>query len=602
MGSSLALAVLVVILAVKFSWFLGGWRLVPRGGDDVTEQQKRSRLFYNCHFWTGENREQELAAAPGFDAMLSSSGGEILKLGRYSEIREEDHLEEVDLGGKFCIPGLVDAHAHMILGGSFLKYLDLGGVTSKEEFTRAVKQRAEQLKPNEWLFGHGWDENTFLKEGEAGGRLLPSQAWINEVTPDNPVCLTRADGHMVLVNDVALDLASLSSRSKDLVGGIIERDPQSGELTGILKDSAINVVRKMQPELTREQKKAAIRGAIDYALSNGVTTVSDMGTPLFSQSLPLCMEDLYLYHSMAQANELAIRIYACVPLDGTEDLLAFIKREGWHHSSQMLFWGCVKEFYDGSLGSETALMHEPYTKASGEEGADNTGLRIHQDGQKLDRAVRRAESSNLTVIMHAIGDRAVDEAVSMLGGGSQHTAAKRSHSSKKKRHRIEHVQHISGDSTLAALGKGAIISVVNPIHLLYDANVMLEKLGRERSGAKRSYPFRSMLLSNLTMAFGSDWPLVAPLEPLSSVFAATERIPNGWAEAFVPEEVISRREALAAVTSSAALASSADHLTGKLSQGLKADFVVLDQDPLKSKDKPTVLRTYVNGECKFRRM
>ena len=548
--------------------------------------------------------------------LTSSETGDILKMGRYSEIRERlDHLqvEEVDLGGKFCVPGLVDAHAHMILGGSFLKYLDLGGVTSKEGFILAVKQRAEQLKPNEWLFGHGWDENNWSgEEGEdRDRRLLPSQTWINEVTPRNPVSLTRADGHMVLVNDVALRVANISSQSEDPVGGIIERLEQPDgkqTLTGILKDSAIQMVRKVQPELTKEQKKAAIRDAMDYAVKNGVTSVHDMGTPLFSQSLRLCMEDLYLYHTMAQENELDIRIYACVPLDGASDLEAFIEREGWHHASQMLRWGCVKEFYDGSLGSETALMHEPYldltaaaaaAAAGGEEeksaSAQNTGLRVHQDSKKLAQAVRKAKRANMQIIMHAIGDLAVDEAVDILGGHHNAVADTR-----PKRHRIEHAQHISGPGALAALKREDIIPVVNPIHLLYDANVMLEKLGRERSGRGRSYPFRSMLLSNLSVAFGSDWPLVAPLEPLRSVFAATERIPHGWEERFVPEEVITREEALAAVTSRASLASSTEHLTGKLKAGLKADFVVLDQDPLTCKEKPTVLRTYVNGKCKFK--
>jgi len=313
--------------------------------------------------------------------------------------------------------------------------------------------------------------------------------------------------------------------------------------------------------------------------------IHDMGVPLFSQSLDLCMQDLFqVYLEMANDQELKIRIYACVPLEGSEDLRAFIEREGRHHPSQMLFWGCVKEFYDGSLGSETALMHQPY-----EGSNDNAGIRIHER-EVLAPKVAKAQSDGMHVIMHAIGDRAVDEGAEVLLGKKG-----------RGRHRLEHVQHISGQDTLEVLKQGQILAVVNPLHLLDDANMMLEKLGRERSGKSRSYAYKSMVVSNVTVAFGSDWPLVAPLEPLGSILAATERVPTGKTEAFVPEEALSREEALVAATRSASFASFTENINGRLLRGLKADFVVLDRDLFTSKDKPTVLRTYINGEMMYKK-
>lgn len=489
-------------------------------------------------------------------------------------------VEEVDLGGKYCIPGLVDAHAHLILGGSFLSYLDLSQASSSEEFVALVVEAASRLKPDEWLFGFGWDENKWVQ----GGKMLPKAEWINRHTGENPVCLTRADGHLALVNDRALRLAQISSQTEDPEGGEIERDAESGEPTGILKDAAITLVRRVQPVLSKQERMDAISKAMDYGLSNGVTMVHDMGVPLFSQSLDLCMSDLLdVYFSMAEGSEMKFRVYACVPLDGAEELQDFIKRRGWSHPSQMLSWGCVKEFYDGSLGSETALMHEPYTSGK-------NGIRIHQR-EALEKKVAKANGFGMQVIMHAIGDLAVDEASAVLteDGGAR----------SKRRQRLEHVQHVSNlKSTFELMKNGGIFAVVNPLHLLDDAKMMLDKLGVERSA--KSYAFKSMLLSNVSIAFGSDWPLVAPLDPLGSIMAATDRVPYEHLESFVPEEAISREEALIAATRLASMASFTESLTGTLDAGMKADFVVLDRDILTCKEKPVVLRTFVNGQSKFK--
>jgi len=169
-----------------------------------------------------------------------------------------------------------------------------------------------------------------------------------------------------------------------------------------------------------------------------------------------------------------------------------------------------------------------------------------------------------------------------------------------QRHRLEHVQHVKGKETLERLASANIVASVNPLHLLDDADMMLEKLGEMRSGAGRSYAFKSMLESNVSVVFGSDWPLVAPLDPLGGILAATDRVPPGHkGKAFVSEERITREQALAAVTGAASHASFTENLAGSLSEGARADFVVLDRDILTCTQRPSVLRVYINGKAVF---
>ena len=513
--------------------------------------------------------------------MLTNADGDIVRIGSEDQLRAEvrDNAKYTDLRGHYCLPGLIDAHAHMIMGGISLGYLDLGDVASREDFVRSVGAAARGLEPGDWLVGFNYDERKF-----ADGAGQPRADWIDGVTPNNPVFLSRSDGHTALVNGRALDLARITETIADPPGGEIERD--GGEPTGILRDAAITLVKSLQPRLRKEERKDAIKAAVEYALSNGVTSVHDMGTPIFSQSLEDCMTDLTeVWYELAEEEELKIRVMACVPLAGEEGLHAFVTDQGTrHHHSQMLHWGCVKEFYDGSLGSETALMHEPYL------GTQSTGLRIHET-KDLEERVARANSNRHQIIVHAIGDRAVDEAAAILKKGAPALGAH----DRPRRHRLEHVQHVAGQGTLRSLLDDDITVVANPLHIADDVPAMEEKLGRERGGKGRSYPFRSMSDVGLRPSFGSDWPLVAPLDPLGSIMAATTE------RAHAPEEALTREEGLLAVTARPAEAAFMEDLVGQLKPGMKADFVVLDRDVTTSKERPKVLRTFVNGNLVYKK-
>ena len=511
--------------------------------------------------------------------------GVILDVGDAEAVRSRwsggpDSVEERSLEGNFVLPGLIDAHAHVIMGGSFLKMLDLSGATTREEFVGMVASAGASKQPGEWIVGYGFDERKL-----AGG-AMPGRDWIDGVTAQNPVLISRADGHTALANSLALSLAGIGAGTPDTQGGEIARGP-GNEPTGILKDAAITLARRAMPPQTMQQKEEAVMAAASFALSNGVTTVGDMGTPIFSLPKEECwseFEDVLL--RMADSGALGVRVKTCVPLDLWAELADFVaRRPETHHPGLRLFWGTVKEFYDGSLGSETALMTDPYL---GSEG--NVGLRIHEDREALASRIGAAKRAGLQVAMHAIGDLAVDETISLLsglesgGGGGGGGGGDR----------IEHAQHTSGLQALDRMASLGAHAVVNPLHIADDVGAMLEKLGEERAGVGRSYAFRSMVEAGVAVSFGSDWPLVAPLDPLASVVAATS------GRKHVPPERLTRQEAIAAVTWRAAEALNVSDFVGRLDRGMRADFVVVDADLLDpGAEKPVVLKTFLDGECVY---
>ncbi|QDZ19518.1 amidohydrolase [Chloropicon primus] len=535
------------------------------GGGGPEARDHPARFFFNFTLNTGK-------AVVRKGAIVSNALGDILDVGEEAGVRERlkgSVIEAVDLEGKYVFPGLVDAHAHLIMGGSFLSQLDLRDATSRADFIERVRDRAANLEPGAWLIGYGFDER---KLGE-----MPNAGWISQATPDNPVLILRADGHRALVNFYLLAMANITSRP-DPLGGKIERDA-GGSPTGILTDTAIAMVRSLQPKPSKGERKDSIMKAMAYANSMGVTMVSDMGTPAFAQSADECWSDLVdVWMEIAAQDELTLRVQTCVPLDLYDSLASFVEKNG--DSLGMLSWGCVKEFYDGSLGSETALMNEPY------EGTTNRGLRIHEDRAVLQERLANATGRGLQAIVHAIGDLAVDEASAILSAAGSRS---------KNPNRLEHVQHVSGSGALDRIRDAEIYAVVNPLHIQDDARTMLEKLGSVRSGKGRSFPFKSMLDRGVKIAFGSDWPLVAPLDPLGSLLESTS------GRRHVPEEAVSREQGFRAITSNAAEAAGAKGLVGRLQKGQKCDFVVLDRDLLEVEEKPVVLHTFVNGVCRYSR-
>lgn len=489
-----------------------------------------------------------------------------------------------DLMGAVVVPGMIDAHLHVIMGGRSLSALDLGPAQSLGDLARQLQAYREGSVHSEsdWLVGFGWDEMRW-----GGG--LPGRELLDSSVAVSPVVLYRVDGHLAACNSLALELAGITAETRDPPGGHIVRDA-AGNPTGILKDGAIQLVRRLIARPSVQERRAAVQRASLYALERGVTFVVDMGEPALNIDDTAAWDDLNeVFLPMADAGELPIRVHTHVPLALWRHLDFLIDDRGKEHDGGRLSWGSLKEFADGSLGSHTALMHEPYA-----DKADTSGLR-NADTDHMRRAVAEANSRGMQVSVHAIGDRAVDEVQEIF-----RAVAAASPSKQECRHRIEHVQHIAGTTTAEALASTGTYAVVNPLHLLEDAAMLDKRLGPTRSGAGRSFALGTLLEAEVPIAFGSDWPFVGHVDPLGTIRAAAERIPNGGSVPFVPEERISRKAALEATMWGGAFVGFREHDLGRLARGFRGDFAVLDSSPLESSHRtPRVLATYVDGVCAF---
>ncbi|MDQ3133788.1 MAG: amidohydrolase, partial [Acidobacteriota bacterium] len=377
----------------------------------------------------------------------------------------------------------------------------------------------------------------------------------DKFTPDHPVFVNRLDGHMSLANSVALKLAGVTKETKDPDGGLIVRDPKTGEPTGVLKDAAMGFVNAKIPNPTFEEKLDAARAATEHAASFGVTSVQDMSAG----------NDVGVLQTLAARGELKTRVYAVSPLPQWERL----SRTGLRavFGGDMLRVGGLKGFADGSLGSTTALFFEPYNDAPAMRGL--LGDEMFPEGEMLKR-VQGADAAGLQVMIHAIGDSANDKILSI------YEQVARTNGVRDRRFRIEHAQHIrAGD--ISRFARGGVIASMQPFHAIDDGRWAEKRIGHER--ARTTYAFRSLLDAGAVLAFGTDW-YVAPLNPMLSLYAAVTRRtldgknPQGW----IPEQKITIEEAIRAYTVGSAYAEFAENIKGTLSPGKLADMVILSQD------------------------
>lgn len=479
----------------------------------------------------------------------------------------------IELDGRLVVPGLSDGHTHFINGGFALGTVDLRPASSPEEFARLLGEYARSLPADRWITEGNWDHEAWP------GAPLPRREWIDSVTPNNPVAVSRLDGHMLVANTMALQLAGVTRETPDPPGGTIVRDAQTGEATGVLKDEAMNLVWRVLPNPTDAERADALRRAQAHALSRGVTMVADMGN----------WQDLFAYRRALAAGDLRLRVYAFVPLQDWKRLRDYIGREG--SGDTRLRWGGLKGFVDGSLGSTTAWFYEPFS-----DEPSTSGL-VVTDTALLRRWVLGADRANLQVAVHAIGDRANDWMLSTYEWVAERNGAR------DRRFRIEHAQHLTRPA-IARFARQDVLPSVQPYHAVDDGRWAEKRIGPER--IKTTYAFRSLLDANAQLVFGSDWT-VAPIDPLLGIHAAVTRRtldgrnPGGW----VPEEKISVEEALRAYTSGSAYGAFMEGELGTIVRGKRGDLVVLSEniltiDPDRIKDV-RVEYTIINGEVVFKR-
>ncbi|XVE68328.1 hypothetical protein DITRI_Ditri09bG0058800 [Diplodiscus trichospermus] len=512
-----------------------------------------------------------------FADSMAIRDGRILRLGNYSSLQDLSGYgtKELNFEGKIVVPGFIDSHVHLISAGLQMAHVQLGGVNQKDEVVTRVKAAALNAKKGSWILGGGWNNDLW-------GGELPVASCIDEVTSDNPVWLTRMDGHMGLANSVALKLAGVTSQSKDPKGGTIMRTTD-GEPTGLLIDAAMELILAQIAELSVDERREAMLRASSFALTRGVTAVVDFGRYFPGAPVEHSWQDFSdVYQWADSSGKMIIRVCLFFPMETWSRLYDVIHKAG-RALSNWIYFGGVKAFADGSLGSNSALFHEPYF-----DDPRNSGLQV-MDFENLFNMTMASDKAGLQVAIHAIGDRANDLILDMYESVASRNGKR------DRRFRIEHAQHLAS-GTADRFGQQGIVASVQPDHLLDDADVAIRKLGADRA-QKGSYLFQSILSNKALLALGSDWP-VASVYPLHAIRTAMKRIPPRWESAWNPSECLALNEVLIAHTISAAQACFLENEIGSLSTGKLADFVILSTDSwdeFAREGSASVEATYLGG-------
>jgi predicted amidohydrolase YtcJ len=505
--------------------------------------QPAQLIVINAKVWTG-------TSSPEIAQAVAMRDGRIVHVGTTSEVKrfEGPLTKTIDARGRLLVPGFIDDHTHFISGGFALASVDLRPARTPSEFAARVRDHARKLQNGRWITEGNWDHEAWP------GAPLPRREWIDSVTPNHPVAVSRLDGHMLVANSIALRIAGITKDTPDPAGGTIVRDERTGEPTGVLKDEAMGLVFRHVPAPTVAERDEALRTAQAHALARGVTMINDMGS----------WPDLMAFRRARADGSLKIRVYEFVPISSWSRLRDYVAREGT--GDAQLKWGGLKGFVDGSLGSTTAWFYAPYNDEP------NTSGLIVTDTAKLREWIVHADRANLHVAVHAIGERANDWLLDVYEWSAAQNGPR------DRRFRIEHAQHL----TRAAISRFAQLGVyasMQPYHAIDDGRWAEKRIGPER--IKTTYAFRSLIDNKAQLMFGSDWT-VAPIEPLLGIYAAVTRRtlddanPNGW----VPQEKISVADALRAYTSTNARGGFMGDEIGVLRPGMRADMVLLSHDIL----------------------
>jgi predicted amidohydrolase YtcJ len=481
-------------------------------------------------------------------------------------------IEIIDLKGKLMLPGFIDSHVHFISSGLQLSGINLRKASSEPEFKKILMEYA-LLNKNKWITGGGWNHELFEN------RELPDKEWIDSFTPDTPVFISRSDGHMGLANSLALKLAGIKMDSQNPDGGIILKDPDTGEPTGILKDNAMNLIQNIIPNPSDEEYERALFIALEETRKNGVTSIHDI----------TMQPDLKLYQKIEKENKLSCRIYSMLPIADYKNLIS--QGNKYNYGIEKLKTGALKAFADGSLGSNTALFFDVY-----ENEPSNNGIAtdILTNGRLREWSLD-ADKNNLQLAIHAIGDKANSLILDLF------EELKKTNPERDRRLRIEHAQHVRSED-IKRFANQDVIASVQPYHVIDDGCWAEKKIGKER--LSEIYSFNTFIKAGVTVCFGSDWN-VAPMNPLYGIYAAVTRrtLDNKYPDGWIPEQKISVEQAIKCYTINGAYASFEENLKGSIEKGKLADFVILNEDILKI--NPTEIKgveikmTVYDGEVIF---
>jgi predicted amidohydrolase YtcJ len=471
--------------------------------------------------------------------------GKILAIGSNKEILEKYQSDSMtDAGGAAVYPGFIDAHAHFVGYGESLFAASLFGSDSFEEVVRRVKAFADTHPGQAWILGRGWDQNKFP------GKSFPDNRRLNETFPATPVVLERVDGHAVIANAKALELAGVVP-GQQLTGGEVET--KNGRLTGILIDNAQRLVRSKIPPLSAADYEQRLMAAQTNCFAQGLTTVTDCG---------LNRTDIGQIDSLQKAGKLKMRLYVMLS-DNPGNLSYYLPRGPY--KTDLLFVKGVKAYADGALGSRGACLLQPYDDKPGWQGF------LLSNPAHYDSLAKLLAGTDFQLCTHAIGDSANRVILNVynkyLGGKND------------KRWRIEHAQVIN-EQDFELFGKGSIVPSVQPTHATSDMYWAEGRLGRDR--IKGAYAYKQLLQQNGWLPLGTDFP-VEDISPFKTFLAAVFRVDAGGFPkgGFQPENALSREEAIRGMTIWAAKADMLEKEIGSLEAGKRADFITLDKDLMK---------------------
>ena len=486
-----------------------------------------------------------------------------------AETLPKEGIRVIDGNGQTLLPGLIDAHGHILSYGRLLLQVDLGGSLSETEAAQRVADFYSNNEELEWIQGRGW--NQVLWESNE----FPGADSLDLVVSDKPVWLRRIDGHAGWANTKAMELAGVTRDSEDPNGGQIIRD-ENGYPTGVFIDTAMNYIASQIPTSTTEELKNALSMAMNRLASYGLTAVHDAG---------VSSQTIAAYKQLAEEGPLPIRVN--VMLAASDPLFLDRLEEGYFRSDDdTLTINSVKIVGDGALGSRGAALIEDYS-----DDSDNRGLLRYND-ERLEYLMRVAMNGGFQVNTHAIGDNANMKVLDNYERLISET------DSRNLRHRIEHAQILRYEDILR-FAKLGVIPSMQATHATSDKNMAQDRIGEVR--IQGAYAWRKLMQADTLIANGSDFPVESP-DPFWGLHASVTRQdqsnepPGGW----LPDERMSVEEAFASFTVNAAFAGHQENLLGTLEAGKKADFIIIDRDIFKIPEnelwQTQALETWVNGE------
>jgi predicted amidohydrolase YtcJ len=513
---------------------------------------------------------------PVADAM-AVRGGRVVFVGsqRGALVLRGPQTNVLDAAGATIIPGIADAHAHLISLGFVLSQVDLVGTQSYDEVITRVAARARQLPPGTWILGHGWDQNDWPDT------RLPTHEALSRAVPDHPVSLSRIDGHALLVNAAAMRIANATASTRDPAGGRLERGA-GGAPTGVFVDNAMDIIESHIPAPTHDQMRDATLAAVREANRFGLTSVHDAGVP---------PEVIDIYEELARAGQYSLRNYVMVR--GDDSTLAKYFRRGPQSAlyDGHLWIRSIKLVADGAMGSRGAALLDPFTDDPG-----NRGLLLEPPGRIQDVAVR-ALRNGFQLNVHAIGDRANRIVLDAF------EAALKQVPTADHRFRVEHVQLLNY-ADVPRFAKLDVIPSMQTSHATSDMYWTPNRIGYARTLG--SYVWRSLLNTGVVIANGTDFP-VEEVDPLRTFHSAvTRQDENNWpAGGWFPDQRMTREEALKSMTIWAAYAAFQERDLGSLTPGKYADFVILDRDIMRVAAEDIlgahVLATYIGGKAVYQK-